>query len=162
MLKKLLTEETHYIDQLYLSLHASDQKKRVEIIPMGKTNPIDKLVQTGADFARRVGRPTIASYLLLKGFNDSDQDAANLLQLVNHEHYRIQILLFNPIFGLPFVRVTEEKADAFCEKLKRGGLDAYVTLSRGRDIDGGCGQLRMKRLSQRTGRGHFGRLQRSA
>ena len=104
MLKKLLTEQTHYIDQLYISLHAADQHKRIEIIPMGKTNPIDELVQTGADFVRRVGRPTVASYLLLDGFNDGEQDAENLLKLVDPVHYRMQILLFNPIFGLPFVR----------------------------------------------------------
>jgi 23S rRNA (adenine2503-C2)-methyltransferase len=150
MLKKLLMEETLYIDQLYISLHAADQQKRIEIIPLGKTNPIDDLVQTGADFARRVGKPTVASYLLLDGFNDSEQDAYNLLKLVDHAHYRLQILLFNPIFGLPFVRVTDEKAYAFCEKLRRGGLDAYVTLSRGRDIDGGCGQLRIKRSFAQT------------
>src|SRR5215510_5337094 len=106
MLKKLLAEEMPSIDQLYISLHAADQQKRSEIIPMAQTNPIDDLVQTGADFARHVGTPTIASYLLLDGFNDSAHDADHLLQLVDHAHYRIQLLVFNPIVGLPFGRVT--------------------------------------------------------
>ena len=85
MRKHLLSEDPYSIDPLYIALHAADQKKRLAIIPMGQTNPIDALVHTGADFARRVGCPTVARYLLLDGCNDSAEDAANifLLPLLN-------------------------------------------------------------------------------
>ncbi|MFJ8313960.1 MULTISPECIES: radical SAM protein [unclassified Streptomyces] len=135
-----LTDEAPAID-LFLSLHATTDEVRSRLIPLNKANPIAKILQAGERFARTHGRVVDVSYLLFDGVNDSNADADRLIALLNPEYFRVQLLLWNDVPGLPFSRVEDDAVRDFRERLLVGGLPTYIMPSKARDIDGGCGQM---------------------
>lgn len=145
-LKKLL-DVHHLIDNLYLSLHATSDAQRKVIIPLASSNPMTTLLKLMKEFAILKNRKPIISYLLLKDFNDSKEDFKKLTSLIDKDYFRIQILLYNEIQGLPYERPSESKAHELQDYLISEGFDSYIVISKGRDIDGGCGQLRLNALN---------------
>lgn len=135
-----LTDETTSVD-LFLSLHATTDELRARLIPLNKANPIASILGAAERFARTHGRLVDVSYLLFKGVNESDADAARLIELLDPRYFRVQLLLWNEVEGMPFERVDDDAVVRFRERLVAGGLPTYIMPSKARDIDGGCGQM---------------------
>ncbi|CAK7286918.1 radical SAM protein [Streptomyces sp. RM1] len=135
-----LTDEAPSID-LFLSLHATTDDTRTRLIPLNKANPIADILRAAENFARRHGRVTDVSYLLFNGVNDTDADADRLIRLLDPRYFRVQLLLWNEVPGLPFHRVEEDVIMRFRDRLTAGGLPTYIMPSKAQDIDGGCGQM---------------------
>ncbi|MFF3672950.1 radical SAM protein [Streptomyces sp. NPDC002120] len=135
-----LTDETSSVD-LFLSLHATTDEVRTRLIPLNKANPIAKILEAGERFARTHGRLVDVSYLLFNGVNDTDADADRLIGLLDPQYFRVQLLLWNDVPGLPFTRVEDGVIRQFRDRLIAGGLSTYVMPSKARDIEGGCGQM---------------------
>lgn len=127
---------------LAVSLNATTDAIRDRIMPVNKTYPIVRLMQAVRYYGERTGRSVTIEYVLFKGLNDSDGDAARLGELLQGVACMINILLYNPFPGGAFERPNEERAYAFRNLLLRNGHVAVVRNSMGRDILAACGQLR--------------------
>jgi 23S rRNA (adenine2503-C2)-methyltransferase len=125
-----------------VSLNATTDALRDRIMPVNKAYPIKRLMEAVRYYGERTGRSVTIEYVLFKGLNDSDGDAARLGELLQGVECMINILMFNPFPGGAFERPDEQRAYAFRNLLLRNGHVAVVRNSMGRDILAACGQLR--------------------
>ncbi|MBK8706734.1 MAG: 23S rRNA (adenine(2503)-C(2))-methyltransferase RlmN [Saprospiraceae bacterium] len=130
--------------KLALSLHAADDAKRNEIMPINEQNNLAALVEALRYFYNKTKNPISYEYIAFQDFNDSLADAANLLRLCKHFPVKINIIEYNPIDGAPFHKASENRIDEFARYLRSHGVMVTVRRSRGRDIDAACGQLANK------------------
>jgi 23S rRNA (adenine2503-C2)-methyltransferase len=130
---------------LAVSLHAVTKEIRDEIVPINKKYGIEELLSAcaaypGANNARRI----TFEYVMLKGKNDSDADARELVRLIKVYKLpaKVNLIPFNPWPGAPYECSTDERIRAFSNIVFEGGISAPVRTPRGRDIDAACGQLK--------------------
>ena len=130
---------------LAVSLHAVTREVRDEIVPLNKKYGIDELLSAcaaypGANNARRI----TFEYVMLKGKNDSDADARELVRLLRAYKLpaKVNLIPFNPWPGAPYECSTDERIRAFSNIVFEAGISAPVRTPRGRDIDAACGQLK--------------------
>lgn len=126
---------------LALSLHAPDDRLRQELIPWGKI-PIDELLEACRYYFDQTGREITLEYVLLEGVNMHAEHADRLAAIASRLRSNVNLLRYNPVPGLPYVRPTSESAHAFQQRLRARGCNAHIRTSRGKDIDAACGQLR--------------------
>ena len=131
--------------KLALSLHAANDSKRHEIMPINDTNNIRSLVDALNHFYKQTGNEITLEYILFRDFNDSEKDAAELVKL-----YRqipadlVNIIEYNPIANALYAKPADEVVDAFMRHLEANKVNARLRRSRGKDIDAACGQLANK------------------
>jgi 23S rRNA (adenine2503-C2)-methyltransferase len=131
--------------KLALSLHAATDQKRHEIMPINDTNSIKTLVEALNYFYQQTGNEITFEYILFKDFNDSLQDADDLIKVYRQVPADlINIIEYNPIDFAKFEKPEEEKVQAFMEYLGKHRVNARLRRSRGKDIDAACGQLANK------------------
>ncbi|HEX5691295.1 MAG TPA: 23S rRNA (adenine(2503)-C(2))-methyltransferase RlmN, partial [Roseiflexaceae bacterium] len=146
---------------LAVSLHAVTDELRNELVPINRKWPIAELLDAcraypGAKNARRI----TFEYVMLKGLNDSDADAHELVRLLKDIPAKINLIPFNAWPGAPYECSSNNRIHRFAEILNQANLAAPVRTPRGRDILAACGQL--KSASQRTRRTKVGDLNRLA
>ena len=138
---------------LALSLHASNQKKRLELMPVANKYDIHEVIdacryyfeQTGRREADHPVRESVTfEYSLVGGVNDTKEDAKELTELIHGMNCHVNLIPVNPIRERDYVQSNAHVIEAFKEKLERSGLTVTVRREMGRDIDGACGQLRRK------------------
>ncbi|MEZ5058256.1 MAG: 23S rRNA (adenine(2503)-C(2))-methyltransferase RlmN [Saprospiraceae bacterium] len=142
MIKKLADDQVRF--NLALSLHAADDEKRNEIMPINEQNNLTALMDALNYFYKNTRNRISYEYIAFQNFNDSLEDAANLFALCRDFPVRVNIIEYNPIDGLPFLKSAEHKIDAFAKFLTDRGVMVTVRRSRGKDIDAACGQLANK------------------
>ena len=130
---------------LAVSLHAVTKEVRDEIVPLNKKYGIEELLSAcaaypGANNARRI----TFEYVMLKGKNDSDADARELVRLIKAYKLpaKVNLIPFNPWPGAPYECSTPERIRSFSNIVFEAGISAPVRTPRGRDIDAACGQLK--------------------
>lgn len=136
---------------LAVSLHACTDALRDRLVPINRKYPIKELLAAcraypGAKNARRI----TFEYAMLKGVNDSDADAKELIRLVRGIPAKFNLIPFNPWPGTEFECSSDGAIKRFAKILNDGGLSAPVRAPRGRDIMAACGQL--KSASERARR----------
>ena len=146
---------------LAVSLHAVTDELRNELVPINRKWPIKELLEAcraypGAKNARRI----TFEYVMLKGLNDSDADAHELVRLLKDIPAKVNLIPFNPWPGTPYECSSNNRIHRFAEILNAANLAAPVRTPRGRDILAACGQL--KSASQRSRRTKVGDLDRRA
>lgn len=127
---------------LALSLHATDDKLRHELIPWGKGVPIAELLDACNDFFERTGREVTFEYVLLSGVNDHPRHAEQLARYARQIRANVNLLRYNPVPGTPYRRPSSEAAFAFQSVLRERGVNVHIRTSRGIDAEAACGQLR--------------------
>ena len=142
MIKKLADDEVRF--NLALSLHAADDLKRNEIMPINEQNNLDTLMQSLKYFHQNTSNKISFEYISFQNYNDSIEDAEKLAKLCSHFPVKVNIIEYNPIDGSAFSRSDAQKVDRFAAHLRRKGIMVTVRKSRGRDIDAACGQLANK------------------
>ncbi|PHN02313.1 23S rRNA (adenine(2503)-C(2))-methyltransferase RlmN [Flavilitoribacter nigricans] len=142
MIRKLADDGVKF--NLALSLHAADDAKRNEIMPINEQNNLEALLGALTYFYNETRNRISYEYIAFQNFNDSLEDAANLAKLCKNFPVRINIIEYNPIDGAPFLKSTEHRIDDFAKYLRDRGIMVTVRRSRGRDIDAACGQLANK------------------
>lgn len=135
--------------KLYVSLNSPYNEERIKLMPVAKKFNLPSLISACRYYAEKTESLVKASYLLLKGINDSDQHAHDLATLLDPTHFEAQLLLYNATPDLPYERVSEEDAYRFAQILLDSGIETVVKPSKGQDIGGGCGQL-VKDINQKT------------
>ena len=131
--------------KLALSLHAPNDAKRHQIMPINDTNNIKTLTDALNYFYKETGNEITFEYILFKDFNDSLKDADQLIQLYRQVPVDlINLIEYNPIDFAKFQKPDEEKTQAFMDYLERNRVNVRLRKSRGKDIDAACGQLANK------------------
>lgn len=128
---------------LAVSLHATTDELRSRLMPINRKFPLSELVRCCSRLPLGKRRRITFEYLLLKGLNHSPEDAKRLVALLRGIPAKVNLIPFNPFSGAPYQRPNDEEVKEFKERLLRYGLQANVRVSRGREIDGACGQLRV-------------------
>ncbi len=126
--------------KLAISLNASDDKKRTQLMPINKKYPINELVNAGKYYASKSRHLFTFEYLMIGGENDSKADAQKLKKLLKGVRCKINIIPFNSTDG-ELKPPTEKKIDAFIKQLLDMKIVISVRRSKGADIDAACGQL---------------------
>ncbi len=142
MIKKLADDEVKF--NLALSLHAADDEKRNQIMPINEHNNLNSLVDALRYFYHKTRNRISFEYIAFQNFNDSLEDAARLAELCRHFPVMVNIIEYNPIDGAPFHKAAEYRIDDFARYLRDQGVMVTVRRSRGKDIDAACGQLANK------------------
>lgn len=143
MIRKLADDG--YRSNLALSLHAADDIKRNEIMPINESNNLAALTESLEYFYMKTKGRISYEYIAFERFNDTLADAARLVQLCRKKFpVRVNIIEYNPVDGVPFTKSDENRLNAFGAYLAKEGVTVTVRRSRGKDIDAACGQLANK------------------
>lgn len=129
---------------LCLSLHSAIDDKRKQIMPVAKAYSIKEIIDAANIYFKKTGRRIIIEYTLIKGFNDGQQDIQALVDVLKGLNCHINVIPLNHAAG-GLTEPTTKQAYAFAAKLESGGKSATVRRSLGSDIEGACGQLKLKR-----------------
>ena len=131
--------------KLALSLHAANDAKRHEIMPINDTNNIKALIDALNYFYKQTENEITFEYILFKNFNDSLKDADELIKIYRQVPADlVNIIEYNPIDQANFQKPNEETVQQFMSYLEKHRVNARLRRSRGKDIDAACGQLANK------------------
>ncbi len=134
-----LGEETQV--KLAVSLNATTDAQRDRIMPINRRYPLAELLAACRSFPMRQGRRITFEYVLLRGVNDSDEDADRLAQLMAGIPAKVNLIAYNDNPGLGFAAPEPSRVEAFQDRLLRRNVTAVVRRNRGQDIAAACGQL---------------------
>jgi 23S rRNA (adenine2503-C2)-methyltransferase len=147
---------------LAISLHAPTNDLRDEIVPVNRKYPIEDFLAAVRRYLTKSnanqGRVTV-EYVMLKGINDSTDQAHELAKVLKDTPSKINLIPFNPYPGSPYTCSSNSQIDRFSKVLMSYGFTTIVRKTRGDDIDAACGQLvgdvvdRTKRLMKKQARG---------
>lgn len=131
--------------KLALSLHAANDVKRNEIMPINESNNIKALVDALNYFYKQTHNEITFEYILFKNFNDSLKDADDLIKLYRQVPADlVNIIEYNPIDAATFSKPEENVVNQFIAYLEKHKVNTRLRRSRGKDIDAACGQLANK------------------
>lgn len=143
MIRQLGDDQVRF--KLALSLHAANDKKRNEIMPINETNDLKSVIEALNHFYKQTKNEITLEYILFDNLNDSFEDAAELVKVYRQVPADlVNIIEYNPVDYARFKKPTEEKTQAFMQYLERNRVNARLRKSRGKDIDAACGQLANK------------------
>lgn len=133
--------------QLAVSLHAAGDELRDRLVPVNRKYPLGQLLPACKEYAGRTGRNIFIEYALFSGINDSVNQAEELARLLEGLPCSINLILGNATASGEFNPSPLEAAHAFQQRLISGGIRTMLRVSRGTDIEAGCGQLRSRWLN---------------
>ena len=136
---------------LAISLHATNDDLRNELVPINKKYPLAELLDAcrrypGLSNARRI----TFEYVMLKGVNDTDAEARELVRLLKGIPAKINLIPWNPWPGAPYECSSWERIEAFADIVNRAGYASPIRTPRGRDIAAACGQLKSDSVKKRA------------
>lgn len=129
---------------LAVSLHASNQRLREQLIPSARQYPLDALFDECREYVRLTHRRLTFEYLLLSGFNDWPEHAAELVKHLRGFQSHVNLIPYNPISEADYQRPESDRIEAFSSILKQHNIAVSVRYSRGLEVDAACGQLRSR------------------
>jgi 23S rRNA (adenine2503-C2)-methyltransferase len=143
MIKKLGDDKVRF--KLALSLHAANDTKRNEIMPINESNNIKALIEALNYFYKETKNEITLEYILFRNFNDSLKDADELVKVYRQVPADlINLIEYNPIDNAKFAKPDEDTVEQFMQYLEKNRVNARLRRSRGKDIDAACGQLANK------------------
>jgi 23S rRNA (adenine2503-C2)-methyltransferase len=142
MIIKLADDKVKF--NLALSLHAANDEKRNQIMPINESNSLHNLREALNYFYTSTGNQITLEYIVFHGFNDTLEDAKELLEFVKRVPSKVNIIEYNPIAEANYQNADPEAIDKFANFLENRGVTVNVRRSRGKDIDAACGQLAIK------------------
>lgn len=138
--------------KLAISLHAPNNKKRSEIMPINDKYAIEEVLKGCQEYQKILGggRYITFEYLMLKDFNDSLDDAHELIRLMKKFKIgaKFNLIPFNPWPGCDYLPSSNNKVHAFSRELEAAGFEAPIRVARGQDILAACGQLKSKKTEK--------------
>ena len=127
---------------LALSLHAPNDEKRQELMPIANKYSMDEVLDACRNYFDKTGRRITFEYSLVAGVNDSEEDAKQLAGRIRGINCHVNLIPVNPIKERSYVRSTRQAVENFKIKLEKYGINVTIRREMGSDIDGACGQLR--------------------
>ncbi|MBU0674722.1 MAG: 23S rRNA (adenine(2503)-C(2))-methyltransferase RlmN [Proteobacteria bacterium] len=126
---------------LAVSLHSVNDQIRDQLMPINKKYPVEVLLEACRSYPMPQRKMIMFEYILIKGVNDSDQDARQLAARLKDIRCKINLLPMNSCPGLPYERPAMARIEAFQQILWKAGYSVFIRFSRGSDISAACGQL---------------------
>ena len=123
------------------NLATADPDLREELMPVAKSQPLEKLGQAVRHYSEKSGYRCTLEAVLLKGINTGERSARNFIRFARGLPVHINLIPWNPIDGLPYKTPDAAEVAAFCRRLQEAGLNVTVRTKRGTSIAGACGQL---------------------
>ena len=139
MIRKLADDGVKF--NLALSLHAPDDVKRNEIMPINEQNNLEVLMDAIHYFHTTTGNRISYEYIAFDGFNEGIEDAKNLVKLCSRFPVKVNVIEYNTVEGVTLTKARQEQVDEFARYVRSKGVMISVRRSRGKDIDAACGQL---------------------
>lgn len=128
---------------LAVSFHATTDEVRDKLVPINKRWPIKELLEALKSYPKASNSERITfEYVMLKGVNDSDEDARRLVQLIKGIPAKINLIPFNEWPGAPYARSDWERIEKFADIVYKAGYASPIRTPRGEDIMAACGQLK--------------------
>jgi 23S rRNA (adenine2503-C2)-methyltransferase len=129
--------------ELSISLHAADEKTRTELMPVDKKYPLNKLIDACRFYFKKKNRQITFEYLMLKGINDSAEQANKLCQIISDFDAKVNLIVYNPIAIRDNLLPSDKQTiNIFQKIIKAKGIPVTIRYSKGQDINAACGQLR--------------------
>lgn len=138
--------EYHGQFTLAVSLHASNQRLREQLIPGAGSYPLDALLADCREYVKMTGRRLSVEYILLAGVNDSPEQAVELAQHLRGFQCHVNLIPYNPISDADYQRPGTVAIEQFMETLQAKHIAVSVRYSRGLQANAACGQLRASRV----------------
>lgn len=133
---------------LAISLHASNDETRKKLMPIDTHYPLDQLIEAVKTYISDSGRRVTFEYILIKGVNDSIENAKELSKLLRGMNCYVNLIPLNPVKEKPFERSETRVTKAFAEYLNGHGINCTIRKEWGTGIDAACGQLRAKAMGR--------------
>ena len=130
---------------LSISLHASSNEVRSEIMPINKKFSIDELMKACDYYTEKTNRRISFEYTLIRGVNDNIKEAQKLFNLLKGKLCHVNLIPINAVSETGYRRSDRKSVEAFCHFLEEKGISATVRREMGSDINAACGQLRNKK-----------------
>jgi 23S rRNA (adenine2503-C2)-methyltransferase len=146
MIKKLGDDQVRF--NLALSLHAANDGKRSEIMPINEHNSLENLAEALRYFYQKTHTRVTYEYIVFNKFNDSLEDARELAAFCKVVPSKVNIIEYNPIDEGGFRNAEADRIELFRNYLENQGIVVNVRRSRGKDIDAACGQLANKSVKK--------------
>ena len=133
---------------LAISLHASNQEKRKELMPIAYKYDIHEVLDATRYYFGQTGRRITFEYSLVGGVNDTEEDARELSALVGDINCHVNLIPVNPIKERDYVQSGQKAIQEFKNLLEKNGINVTIRREMGRDINGACGQLRKSYMDE--------------
>ena len=143
-----LAEENLQIT-LAISLHASNQEKRAELMPIANKYSIEEVLEACRNYFEKTGRRLTFEYSLVGGKNDTKEDAEELAHLIKGLNCHVNLIPVNPIKERDYVQSDKKVIENFKNKLEKYQINVTIRREMGSDIDGACGQLRKSYIDKK-------------
>ena len=134
---------------LAISLHASNQEKRKELMPIAYKYDIHEVLDATRYYFGQTGRRITFEYSLVSGVNDNLDEAKALVNLIKDQQAHVNLIPVNPIKERNYVQSNQKAIQEFKGYLEKHGINVTVRREMGRDIGGACGQLRKSYMDQK-------------
>lgn len=135
--------------RLAISLHGATDAVRAQIMPVNRKYPLAELTAACLEYLEHKGKMITLEYILLGGINDGLDQVAPLAALARRLHAKVNLIPYNAVEGLNWVRPPDEHCETFAARLGRQDVPVTLRLEKGHDIDAACGQLRLRTERER-------------
>lgn len=142
MIKRLADDDIKF--EFALSLHAADDETRSKVMPINESNSLEALKEALIYFYEKTKTRVTYEYCIFKDINDSLEHAKRLAEFSRIIPSKVNVIEYNTVAEAGFVNTTRKRMDAFIKYLEDDGVIVNVRRSRGKDVDGACGQLALK------------------
>lgn len=131
---------------LAVSLHAPTNELRSKMMKINKVYKIEELIEALKYYLDKTNRRITFEYILIKGVNDSDKDAFDLIKLVKNINCYVNLIPYNEVITNPYKATSHERCEEFFEILRKNGVNATLRMEHGNDVAAACGQLRAQAI----------------
>jgi 23S rRNA (adenine2503-C2)-methyltransferase len=138
--------------RLALSLHGATDSVRSRIMPVNRKYPLSELTAACEYYQQKKAKMITLEYILIAGVNDGMDQIKPLAKLAHRLNAKVNLIPYNQVEDLPWVRPSEEAQEAFFAALEEQDVTATLRREKGHDIDAACGQLRLKTEREFAGR----------
>jgi 23S rRNA (adenine2503-C2)-methyltransferase len=142
--------ERHLQATLAVSLHASNQALREQLIPSARQYPLETLLDECREYVKITGRRVTFEYILLAGLNDCEEHAIELADHLRGFQSHVNLIPYNPISEVDYQKPDQRRIQTFVSALKDRHIAVSVRRARGLEADAACGQLRASKTSVRS------------
>jgi len=132
--------------RLAISLHGATDDVRNQIMPVNRKYPLEMLLEACAYYTSRKKQTLTFEYILIRGINDSLDQAAILARHAGRLRAKVNLIPYNTVAGLEWARPEQPAQEAFLQVLRRAGMQATLRREKGHDIAAACGQLRLQEI----------------
>lgn len=146
-IEKLAAEPLGF--RLAISLHGATDEVREQIMPVNRKYPLARLLPAVKAFSEKHGRMITLEFILIEDINDSLAQARELARIARDLHAHVNLIPYNRVPGLPWVRPSIGRQDAFAKVLREQRVSVTIRREKGHDINAACGQLRLQTEKER-------------